>query len=140
MVYTAPMENATAERVRLTISVTPEVHAAFTRFAAASGLSLSRAMGEWLGDTLEAVEFTARKVEEARAAPKLVMRELHAYALGMADEAGAAMASMKGARAVSSQLEALGRGARERGVLASSPPSSNTGGKVPRENPKKGQR
>lgn len=78
----------TDERVRLTITVTPEVHDAFTRLAKASGMSLSRAMGEWLGDTLEAVTYTAQKVEEARAAPKLVMRELHAYALGLADETG----------------------------------------------------
>lgn len=78
----------TADRVRLTITVTPEVHEAFSRLAKASGMSLGRAMGEWLGDTLEAVTYTAQKVEEARAAPKLVMRELHAYALGLADETG----------------------------------------------------
>lgn len=83
------------ERVRLTISVTPEVHAAFERLAKASGFSLSRAMGEWLGDTLEAVEYTAAKVEEARSAPKLVMREIHAMALGLADETSAVLAGMK---------------------------------------------
>lgn len=45
-------------------------------------------MGEWLTDTLEAAEFMAEKVEQARAAPKLVMQEMHAYALGLADETG----------------------------------------------------
>lgn len=71
--------------VRLTISVTPQVHSAFERLAAASGVSLSRCMGEWLGDTLDAVEHTAAMVERARAAPKLAMREMHAYAMGLAD-------------------------------------------------------
>jgi len=77
------MEKATAPNVRLTISVTPEVHAAFVDLAEASNLSISRCMGEWLGDTLDAVKFTAQKVQQARAAPKIVMREMHAYALGL---------------------------------------------------------
>lgn len=42
-------------------------------------------MGEWLGDTAEAAEFMAVKMEEARAKPKQVMREMHAYALGLTD-------------------------------------------------------
>ena len=76
----------TTDPVRLTITVTPEVHAAFRRLADASGMSMGKAMGEWLGDTLEAVEFMAEKMEQARAAPRLVMQEMHAYALGLADE------------------------------------------------------
>jgi hypothetical protein len=84
-----------SERIRLTITVTPEVHAAFTKLADASGMSLGRAMGEWLQDTLEAVEFTAQKVQQARGAPKLVMREMHAYALGLADEMGSLLESVR---------------------------------------------
>lgn len=125
------MENETVERVRLTISVTPEVHSAFQRLAAASGMSLSRAMGEWLGDTLDAVEFTAKKVEEARAAPKQVMRELHAYALGMADETGAFLETMRKGKSSQASTAAAGGG---RGLRAS-PPSSNTGGKGTRKGP-----
>lgn len=75
-----------SEPVRLSITVTPEVHSAFRRLADASGMSMGKAMGEWLGDTLEAVEFMAEKMEQARAAPRLVMQEMHAYALGLADE------------------------------------------------------
>ena len=81
-----PTPSPTTEPVRLTITVTPEVHAAFRRLADASGMSMGKAMGEWLGDTLEAVEFMAEKMEQARAAPRLVMQEMHAYALGLADE------------------------------------------------------
>lgn len=84
----------TEKPIRLTITVTPEVHTVFTRLAKASGMSLGRTMGEWLGDTIEAVSFTAEKVEQARAAPKMVMREMHAYALGLADETGELMRSL----------------------------------------------
>lgn len=89
------MPNQSAKPIRLTITVTPEVHAAFERLATASGISMSRCMGEWLGDTLDAVEYTAQLVERARAAPKLVMREVHAYALGLADETGSILQTMR---------------------------------------------
>lgn len=85
----------TTEPVRLTITVTPEVHAAFRRLADASGMSMGKAMGEWLGDTLEAVEFMTEKMEQARAAPRLVMQEMHAYALGLADETKQVLANVK---------------------------------------------
>jgi hypothetical protein len=52
-------------------------------------------MGDWLGDTVEAAEFMATKMEEARAAPKKVMREMHAYALGLADETGAVLEGIR---------------------------------------------
>ena len=87
--------STSTEPVRLTITVTPEVHAAFRRLADASGMSMGKAMGEWLGDTLEAVEFMAEKMEQARAAPRLVMQEMHAYALGLADETKQVLANVK---------------------------------------------
>ena len=120
--------------IRLTISVTPEVHAAFERLSGASGMSMSRAMGEWLEDTLDAVEYTATMVEKARAAPKVVMREMHAYALGLADETGSLLDKV---RAESGQAAAARQAQLTVGSsVPLSPPSCNTGGKVPRENPK----
>lgn len=118
----------TPKNVRLTITVTPEVHAAFQRLATAGSMSISRAMGEWLGDTVEAAEFMATKMEQARAAPGLVMREMHAYALGLVDETNSLM----------DQVKAKGRESRDGGTSvaalrprtpAPTPPSSNTGGK-----------
>lgn len=113
------------ERVRLTISVTPEVHATFQRLASASSMSIGRAMGEWLGDTLEAVEFTASKVEQARAAPKIVMREMHAYALGLADETGAILGKLRAGKGAAGDALRAPPPTPARLV----PPSSNTGGK-----------
>jgi hypothetical protein len=130
----SPPTTEAAERVRLTISVTPEVHATFQRLAGASSMSISRAMGDWLADTLDAATFMAEKMEQARAAPKLVARELHAYALGLADETSQVLEAVrKGAPVApgaSSARAPTRRAAPARGV---SPPSSNTGGKGTRK-------
>lgn len=89
----------TAERpkaeIRLTIPVSADVHEAFSRIAAAANMPVGRAMGEWLGDTLDAARFMADTMEKARAAPKLVAQELHAYALGMGDEAAALLKKLR---------------------------------------------
>jgi phage tail tape-measure protein len=122
----------TPQNVRLTISVTPEVHATFTRLANASGMSLGRAMGEWLGDTIDAADYLAQTVEKAREAPKLVARELHAYALGLADETGTLMAELRNR----GRTEGRGAAVRPVSVPKAIPPSGNTGGKGPKSTTK----
>lgn len=117
----------TPERIRLTISVTPEVHEVFTRMSESSGLSLGRCMGDWLADTVEGAQFVALKMEEARKAPAMVMREMQAFSKGLHAETVAAADQMRRRGAASA--------AQPRAAAAPSPPSSNTGGKVPRENP-----
>ncbi len=76
------------DNIRLTITVTPEVHATFKRMAETANMSISRAMGDWLGDTLDAAEVVVGMMEKARAAPKLAIREMHQFALGLSDETG----------------------------------------------------
>ena len=112
------------KEVRLTIPVSAEVHEAFTRIAKATKMPVGRAMGEWLGDTIEAAQLMAEKLEQARAAPRLVMQEMHAYALGLADETGALL----------DKVRKEGQKAREGRALADRPaaaapttPPSNTG-------------
>ena len=122
----------TPARVRLTITVTPDVHAAYTRLSKASGSSIGREMGDFLDATLEAVAFTASKMEQARESPATVMQELNAYAEGLAGGVATLRAIMGG-----------GKGKARAGALvhaepALRPPPSNTGGKVPRVNPKTG--
>lgn len=58
-------------------------------------MSMSKAIGEWLLDTIEAAEYTALKMEQARAAPRQVMHEMHAYALGLVDETNAVMDKLR---------------------------------------------
>lgn len=103
--YAAP-----SERVRLTISVSPEVHRTFQRLAEAGSMSVSRAMGDWLQDTLEAAEFMASTMEKARAAPKMVIRELHGYALGLSDETGQMLQRMRGVGGAAPSARGAGAG------------------------------
>lgn len=122
--------NSTAKNVRLTISVSPEVHEAFFRMSKAANISISKCMGEWLLDTLEAAQFTALKMEEARSAPKLVAAQMHSYALGLVDETGSLINSIREkGRLARTETTKSAR------VAPTVPPSSNTGGKVPRNFP-----
>lgn len=80
------MAKPPSSNIRLTITVTPEVHAAFARMAEASSLPIGRCMGEWLADTLEGVEFVTAQLVKARAAPRQVVREMRQGMLGLVDE------------------------------------------------------
>lgn len=123
-------------RIRLTIAVSPEVHAVFQRMAAAGSMSLSRAMGDWLGDTVEAAAQVASMMERARAAPREVTREIHAYALGMADETGALMKRLRDESAARATAAAPAAGA----ARAAPPPRPVIrGGKSPAKKPKTGK-
>jgi hypothetical protein len=115
---------------RVSVPVTAEVLEAFDRLAKAGNMSVGRAIAEWLGDTVEAAQFMASKMEQARAAPKVVMRELHAYALAMTDETGALMRDIaeKGRADRAASKRALPRTV----AVPPIPPSCNTGGKVPK--------
>lgn len=118
---------------RVSVPVTDEVLQVFQRLAKAGNMSTGRAMAEWLGDTVEAAEYMASTMERARAAPKVVMREMHAYALGLSDETGQLM------RDIAAKGSATRKASAAQPPLSSSdplPPSSNTGGKVPRVNPR----
>ena len=113
------------ERIRLTITVSQEVHETFKRLSAASGMSIGRSMGEWLSDTLDAATFMAHKMEEARAAPRKVAQELHQYALGLTDMTADMLTAVRRKAA----MPGRGRAASAPGVVAKrqSPPASNTG-------------
>lgn len=117
-----------SDRIRLTITVTPEVHEVFSRMAEAGGLSLGKCMGEWLADTIDGAQFVAQKMQDARKAPRIVMREMQALSRGLVEEVDATLAEV---RRSGQQSAAAARSAHP------SPPSSNTGGKVPRGNPQK---
>lgn len=65
MVHNALMQSPPTletKEVRLTIPVSVEVHEAFTRIAKATKMPVGRAMGEWLGDTIEAAQLMAEKL------------------------------------------------------------------------------
>ena len=103
--------------VRVTVPVRSDVLETFQRLAKAGSMSTGKAMGEWLADTSDAAQFMAQKMEQARAAPRIVAREMHAYALGLADETGALIERMR----------EKGREARQRGATSGAPGDGATG-------------
>ena len=138
MVHNALMQpppTIETKEVRLTIPVSAEVHEAFTRIANATKMPVGRAMGEWLGDTIEAAQLMAEKLEQARAAPRLVMQEMHAYALGLADETGALLDKVR----KEGQKAREGRARADRPATAApTTPPSNTGVTITKTRTRKG--
>lgn len=121
-----------ADRIRTTISLDPEVYAIFVTMAEAVGTSVSRCMGDWLADTAEGAQFVAIKMQEARRAPKKVMREMQAMSLGLVEVEEQVRAirekSLAGTRQTRAELRLAGAG---QAVAAAKPPSSPTGVKSP---------
>jgi hypothetical protein len=118
----------TTERVRTTISLTPEALAVFKRMADAGNMSVSRCMGDWLVDTAEAAEMLTVKMEEAKRAPMKVMREMRAMVAGM----GLGLDEME-----EEVRQRRQQAPRSRAADGSTPPSGNTGVLVPPGTPLK---
>ena len=111
--------------VRVTVPVRQDVLETFQRLAEAGSMSTGRAMGDWLADTIEAAQFMAEKMEQARSAPKIVIREMHAYAQGMADETSALMEQLR--QKGQTDRASAGRARTPATGRAGPTPPSNTG-------------
>lgn len=151
--------------VRVTVPVPPDVLEAFRRLADVQGVSVGRAMGEWLTDTLDGVNALTDIVAKAKKTPHLAARQLHAYAVGMVDHTADLLEHIRAGSASGSvaQTKTAGeRGPRPRGVARQpskvepppqerisgfladlsagspkvAPPWGNTGGKVPKKTTK----
>jgi len=109
------------ERIRTTISLSPEAHEVFKRMAEAGNLSISRCMGDWLADTLDAAEMITLKMEDAKREPMRVVKELRAMVAGMV----ASVDDM--AQEAGNSRRLSGAQQRAAGADAAPPPSSNTG-------------
>lgn len=120
---------------RVSVPLDAETLAVFQRIGKAANQGTGSAIAEWLKETIEAAEFMASKMEQARAAPKVVIREMHAYALAMADETGQLMRDLA-AKGAADRAERRAAPAPARPAADTIPPSCNTGGKLPRANPK----
>lgn len=127
----------TPERIRLTISVTPEVHAAFQRMAEVTNMSIGRCMGEWLADTMEGAQMLTAQLAKAREAPRQVIKEMRQGVLGLADEMDQLLTDMRNGKA-------QGPAAADRGSAGSHGPAAAApaprpvirGGKSPAGNTK----
>jgi uncharacterized protein YbjQ (UPF0145 family) len=119
------MAHTDPTRIRTTISVDKDVHEIFVRMAETAGMSVSRCMGEWLGDTADGAQFVAEKMAAARKAPMQVMREMQAMSKGLQDGVEETMKEMR-QRARGDALVAPGARAAA-SPPRSKAPSSNTG-------------
>jgi hypothetical protein len=129
------------DRVRTTISLSPEVHEIFKRMADVAGTSVSRCMGDWLADTGEAAEMITTQLEKARQAPMDALREMRQLLAGMGQQASQVQAELDDLIGVEKKKAAPKRTARPQpredgrsgfgAAAAAKPPSSNTGVLVP---------
>jgi hypothetical protein len=80
---------------RVSVPLSREALDAFDALAKVQNLSTGKAIAEWLEETIDAVLYLSKLLEEARAAPRLVAQKMHAFALGLADESGALVEQIK---------------------------------------------
>ena len=135
-----PQPSEPTETIRLTIPVSREVHETFKRLAKASGTSIGRTMGDWLGDTLDAAEFMAVTLEKARAAPKIVMQEMHAYAQGLTEETGELLEKIRQKGREGRTTERASGAPHARAAGQGRTPPSNTGVTSNKKKPSRGTR
>jgi hypothetical protein len=115
---------------RVSVPIDADTLEVFERLAKAGNMSTGRAMAEWLKDTVEAAELMASTMERARAAPKLVTAELHAMALGFAEQTKELQDKFRKFKGpVLDGTDGSKRSATP-GAAGNGPPSCNTGGKV----------
>lgn len=152
------MTSTPGKTQRLSVPVTPEVHAIFQRLAEASGHSMAAALGQWLNDTKDAAGLMAENLERLRGAPGDLMMKVRLHTGSVEDIAEMAI---EDAIRRAEDLETLNERAAEQTrarpggdplagrVRASAaaaqpssqpltPPSSNTGGKVHKRGQKGG--
>lgn len=108
-----------SERIRLTISITPEVHALFSRMAETGGISLGRCIGDWLENTSEGAEFVTNEARKVRDLPRRVLEDIGALSRGVD--------RLATADAASTWAPAAGAGGAAAGAQGVKAPSSNTG-------------
>ena len=120
----------TPRRVRLTFTVTPQVHAAYCMLAESTGRSIGMEMGDWLDHTLGAALSMVEAMAEAREAPRRALEEIHTLTTALASVERVRKSSAGASSGpVRRSAEPDGRPGR------SIPPSSNTGGKGPKTPP-----
>jgi hypothetical protein len=125
----------TADRIRTTISLPPDVYAVFKRMADAAGMSVSRCMGDWLADTCDAAEIITHQLEQARRSPMKALQEMKALVAGLGHavtETGGVIETLQERERTARASARTARIARHAAADLVIPPSSNTGGKSPR--------
>lgn len=130
------MTSTPTKSVRLSVPVTPDVHAAFQRLANASGRSMAASMGQWLIDTKDAAEVMAENLERLRGSPGDLLMKVRLHTASVEDMAQLAMDEAaerferEGGAGGAALLAGTAGGTSRASKKPLTPPSSNTGGKV----------
>ena len=137
----------TTKLKRLSIPVTPEVQAAFARLADVTGISVSKAMGDWLADTVEGVDAMSNLIGKAKGDTLKASRNLSAYAESLTLSGAEVLEGLlkvaehhqQAAQFAMLARETASKAMRKAGHAAGvTPPVSNTGGKVEKKKNSKG--
>lgn len=110
------------DRIRTTISLPQDVHEIFKQMADASGVSVSRCMGDWLAETADGAQHVSMQLQRAREASLRGIRQLHSSL-----KIGESVNENTTEKAVPEDA----RSAAPRARMAPRPPYSNTGLKSP---------
>ena len=117
--------------IRVTVPVSQEVLDKFKLLSAVSGMSVGRAMGEWLSDTASGLDFMIQTLQTARKAPQKAIADLNSYAgtLNTMTQEIMAQTSIGGPAGVAAALGGAAIAAAK-GKKLPPTPSSNTGGEL----------
>jgi hypothetical protein len=130
--------NTPPKNIRVTVPVSPLVLAKFQRLSEVTNVSVGRAMGEWLSDTHEGVDFFIETMESAKRAPQEAVRTLQNYAVTLQAMTTDIVDKAKAIK-VPPGFAGDASAPRQSPAAASAPvdpPSCNTGGKVPQNKQK----
>lgn len=120
---------APTKRIRLTISVPENVHAAYRHMADITGRSIGLEMGEWLDATLLAALNMTERMAEAREAPRLAVQHINSLTSAIESVERVRRAALDEAVSGPTRRPAQPAGRSDGSI----PPSSNTGGKPPKQ-------
>ena len=127
-------DSMTIKNFRVSVPITPDVLAKFQRFSDASGLSVSKSIGDWLRDTVSGLDAMTDILESHKRSPAQAMEKLTLLASALQDMTADSIRAMKSGPSplgegvpLAGKSLAVAKAAMRK--AASIPPSSNTGGK-----------
>lgn len=134
-------DSMNTKTMRVSVPITSDVLAKFQRFSEASGLSVSKSIGDWLKDTAGGLDAMTEILEAHKRSPAQAMARLTTYASALQDMTSGALEGMRnGPSPLGEGVPLAGKSlavAKAAMVKAAQiPPSSNTGGKGTKNNSK----
>ena len=122
------------ESIRMSVPVPVEAHEAFQELADTVNASLGATIAEWLLDAAPVVREMASQLKQLKGNHRLVASEVHALASSVEEATRHVLERVQSGARTAEGAPLAGVGRRAEKTLT--PPSSNTGGKVPQKTKK----